>query len=200
MSTESGEHEEHEEQLGSFWERLQEDLNEKLETSPTLVSVVDVLTANFVPAFAIRTKEVASFKRISRSEIDQPKEITLSTSLFGEDGAAEVGDIRSKTILSKNCKSFKVPKVRLEKRTGESDDSDNDDASVMASPHSPQPDTSAGQDLSGVELSPDSAKKLAALAHEPQRRKDFLEGVMAGTRAERRRQQGVFGVTEYKMQ
>ncbi|KAJ7377395.1 hypothetical protein OS493_029293 [Desmophyllum pertusum] len=57
---------------------------------------------------------------------------------------------------------------------GESDDSDNDDASVMASPHSPQPDTSAGQDLSGLELSPDSAKKLAALAHEPQRRKDFL--------------------------
>lgn len=47
-------------------------------------------------------------------EIDQHKEITLSTSLFGEDGAAEVGDIRSKTILSKNCKSFKVPKVRLE--------------------------------------------------------------------------------------
>ncbi|KAJ7377394.1 hypothetical protein OS493_029292 [Desmophyllum pertusum] len=121
MSTESGEHEEHEEQLGSFWERLQEDLNEKLETSqPVLtwlnpvVSVVDVLTANFVPAFAIRTKEVASFKRISRSEIDQHKEITLSTSLFGEDGAAEVGDIRSKTILSKNCKSFKVPKVCLE--------------------------------------------------------------------------------------
>lgn len=111
-------HQEH-----SFWQRLEEELLEKLNSPRPVLTwlnpTVNVsVGGNFVPAIAITSREMGTFTSLKNTEIREeiqkvtdPQRTKTSTSLFAIDGTATVQDVRKKTDKSRNSKGFKIPKT-----------------------------------------------------------------------------------------